>query len=51
MSELSTFYERENDCVLEAGKDGSDPVQRERVIREHVVGLHNSASLYQFRMR
>ena len=40
MSELSTLYEREDDRVLEAGKDGSDPVQRERVFREHVVGLH-----------
>jgi hypothetical protein len=45
MSELSTLYERENDRVLEAGKDGSNPVQRERVFREHVVGLHYSTSL------
>ena len=46
--ELGTFYERENDRVFEAGKDGSDPLQRERVFRESVVGLHISGSLCQF---
>ncbi len=31
VSKLSTFYERKYDGVLEAGKDGPNPLQGERV--------------------
>ena len=40
MGELGAFYERKDDRVFEAGEDGPDPVQGERVFCERVIGLH-----------
>ena len=38
--ELCALDEGEDDGVLEAGEDGADAVEGERVLCEHVVGLH-----------
>lgn len=38
--ELRALYERKDDRVFEAGEDGPDPVQGERVFCERIIGLH-----------
>jgi hypothetical protein len=42
VSKLSAFYERKDDGVFETSEDGPDPIKRERILGEHIVGLHVS---------
>jgi len=51
VSELRAFYEGKNDRVFEAGEDGPDPVQGERVFCERVVCLHVISSTSCCRQR
>jgi hypothetical protein len=51
VSELRAFYEGKNDRVFEAGEDGPDPVQGERVFCERVVCLHVISSTRCCRQR
>ena len=48
VSKLSALYERKYDRVFETGKNRSDPIQREGILREHVVGLHDIGGLQSF---
>jgi hypothetical protein len=40
MGKLSTLDEAEDDSVLEPSQNGADPVERERISGEHIIGLH-----------
>lgn len=45
VSKLCTLYEREYDSVLEAGEDGPNPLEGERVSGEGVIRLHSTMLL------
>lgn len=45
VSKLCTLYEREYDSVLEAGEDGPNPLEGERVSGECVIRLHGTMLL------
>ena len=40
VGKLGTLNETEDDCVFEPGEDRANPIEREGVFGESVVGLH-----------
>lgn len=45
VSKLCTLYKREYDSVFEAGEDGPNPLEGERISRECVIRLHSTMLL------